>query len=207
MTDGVIFDVDGTIWDSTPVVEDAWNRALVDAGIPEVQITAARLQQLFGLPMDEIIDNILPGYPERVKRDFQPFCYAYEDRFLKEKAGRVYEGFEAMLQQLSLKYPLFIVSNCQSGYIELMYEETGFGKYFKDQTCFGDTGYFKADNIRLMVEKHGLAHPIYVGDTQMDADACREAGVPIVYCAYGFGTVEKPDYVIHTPSELLQLLK
>lgn len=205
MIDGILFDVDGTLWDSTPVVESAWNQALIDSGIPEIQVSADRLKGLFGLPMDEIIDDILPGYPEDVKRKFQPFCYAYEDRCLKETPGKVYEGMEETLKILSTKYPLYVVSNCQSGYIELLYEKTGFGKYFKDHTCFGDTGKFKADNIRLIVEKYNLKAPVYVGDTQMDANACAQAGVPIVYAAYGFGKVDNPGYIINKPIDLTKL--
>ena len=36
MFDGIIFDVDGTLWDSTPVVEKAWNRALKDNGYTDI---------------------------------------------------------------------------------------------------------------------------------------------------------------------------
>lgn len=205
MIDGILFDVDGTLWDSTPIVENAWNQALIDSGIPEIQVTASRLKGLFGLPMDEIIDDILPGYPEEVKRKFQPFCYEYEDRYLKKSPGIVYDGLEEALKILSSKYPLFVVSNCQSGYIELLYEKTGYGKYFKDQTCFGDTGKFKAENIRLIVDRYDLKSPVYVGDTQMDANACIEAGVPIVYAAYGFGKVKDPAYVINEPMDLTKL--
>lgn len=205
MIDSLIFDVDGTIWDSTPVVEAAWNQALIDSGIPEIQITADRLKGLFGLPMDEIIDDILPGYPEEVRRKFQPFCYEYEDRYLHDNPGIVYEGLKEALEILSKSYKLFVVSNCQSGYIELMYDKTGFKKYFIDQTCFGDTGMFKAQNIRLIMEKHGLKNPVYVGDTQMDANACIEAKVPICYAAYGFGKVEKPDFTINKPIELTEV--
>ena len=46
--DGIIFDVDGTVWDSTPVVEQAWNRALEEAGYA-ARVTALRLKSLFGL--------------------------------------------------------------------------------------------------------------------------------------------------------------
>ena len=45
---------------------------------------------------------------------------------------------------------------------------------------------------------------VYVGDTQGDADACREAGVPMVYAAYGFGDVKEPWAVIQSMGELLE---
>ncbi len=64
----------------------------------------------------------------------------------------------------------------------------------------------KADNIRLIMERNHLEQVVYVGDTQMDADACKAAGVPIVFASYGFGTVKEPDYVVDTPYELVGLI-
>ena len=206
MFDGVIFDVDGTIWDSTRVVEDAWNAALIDAGYEE-RVTAARLKGLFGLPMDDIIKDILPNAADAERAAFAPMCYKNEHDYLARTGGDVYDGMKEMLEKLSLKYPLFIVSNCQAGYIELMLKKTGFGSFFKDHLCPGDTNLLKADNIRLISERNGLKAPIYVGDTQMDANACKQAGVPIVFAAYGFGKVEEPYGVINTPLELLDVIK
>ncbi len=205
MYDGIIFDVDGTVWDSTPVVEEAWNAALEDAGYTE-RVTADRLKGLFGLPMDDIIADILPWASPELRAEFAPICFKYEHDYLARQGGVVYEGFGDMLEKLSKEYPLFIVSNCQAGYIELMLTKTGFELYIKDHLCPGDTDLLKADNIKLIAERNGLKNPIYVGDTQMDANACKEAGVPIVFCNYGFGSVKEPDYIIDSPMELLDVL-
>ena len=203
--DGIIFDVDGTVWDSTPVVEQAWNRALEEAGYA-ARVTALRLKSLFGLPMDKIIADILPEADALEREKFAPYCYRYEHDYLDKTGGVVYDGFGEMLSRLYELYPLFVVSNCQAGYIELMLEKTGFGKYIKDHICYGDNDKLKSENIRIICERNGLKNPVYVGDTQMDADACIEAGVPIVYAAYGFGRVEKPDYVIKTPMDLVDVI-
>ena len=131
--DGLIFDVDGTIWDSTPVVEKAWNAALADSGHSDVRITADRLKRLFGLPMLDIIEDILPGSTLEERESFLPLCSRYEFEYLEKESGVVYEGLEDTLRTLSGSgIPLFIVSNCQSGYIGLMYRKTGFGKVLKD---------------------------------------------------------------------------
>lgn len=82
---------------------------------------------------------------------------------------------------------VFIVSNCQSGYIELFLKKTGLAPYVTDTECFGDTGMKKAENIRLVVARNGLQQPVYVGDTKGDEEAAHEAGVPFVHAAYGFG--------------------
>lgn len=51
-------------------------------------------------------------------------------------------------------------------------------------------GKYKAENIELLVRRNRLASPVYVGDTQGDADASREAGVPFIFAAYGFGNAD-----------------
>ncbi len=203
--DGIIFDVDGTIWNSTPVVENAWNAALEAAGYSE-RVTAKRLQGLFGLPMEDIIKDILPWATDEQVAEFAPVCYKYEDDYLTAESGIVYEGLEDMLKALHGNYPLYIVSNCQAGYIELMLEKTGFGKYFDGHLCPGDTGMLKADNILKICSDYNLKSAVYVGDTQMDANACADAGVPIIFAAYGFGTVDKPYATINSPMELLDVL-
>lgn len=205
MTDGIIFDVDGTLWDSTPIVKDAWNKALRDFGIEDVTITADQLKGLFGLPMDDIIERILPDYPLEKRVAFRPYCFDYEHRFLQETPGILYPELEETLRALALKYPLFIVSNCQAGYIELFLEKTGFSPYFKDHVCPGDTNLLKADNILYIAQKHGLKKPVYVGDTKMDHEACIKAQVPFVFASYGFGDTKDPDYEVSSPKKLLEI--
>ena len=112
---------------------------------------------------------------------------------------------EETLKELNKRYPLFVVSNCQAGYIELVFEKTGLGKYFTGHLCPGDSGEAKAANIRSIAKKYQLKAPVYVGDTFGDYQACQEAGVPFVFASYGFGQVDTPDYVIEKPADLLKL--
>lgn len=205
-TDGIIFDIDGTIWNTTGVVERAWNRALDECNLSYAHVTAKTLQGLFGLPMMEIIDAILPNETPKKKLEFKPLCYRYEEEYLRVESGVLYDGMKETVKKLSKIHPLFIVSNCQGGYIELMLEKTGMENYFKDFTCPQYTDRLKADNIRIICERNGIKNPVYVGDTQMDADACRQAGVPIIYASYGFGKIENPDYTIKKISDILDII-
>lgn len=205
MYDGIIFDVDGTLWDSTPVVKDAWNKALIDFGIEGINITADQLKGLFGLPMDDIIARILPDEPKERRDAFRPYCFEYEHKFLEEQSGVLYPDLQEALAGLFTEHKLAIVSNCQAGYIELFLKKTGFENLFIDHLCPGDTNLLKADNIKLICERNGFKNPIYVGDTQMDADACAKAGVPIIFASYGFGNVKEPKHVIDKPLDLLDL--
>lgn len=199
--DGIMFDVDGTLWDSTEVVAESWNRALKDTG-HTLTVDADRLKGLFGLPMIDIFKNIMPEATKEEFEEFEDLCNRYEEEQLKKEPGAIYEGISEVIKKLSRKYKVFIISNCQSGYIEIVMHHLGIEEYITDYTCPGDSGLLKAANIKMMADKHGIKCPVYVGDTHMDEMACQEADVPIVFATYGFGKVETPVAVINTPKEL-----
>ena len=205
-TDGIIFDVDGTLWDSTDVVKDAWNSAFIESGYDDPKITADRLKGLFGLPMADIIRDIFPkGSPEEIKK-LTPVIYGKEDEYLQKSGGKLYPGIIDTIEKIAEEIPVFIVSNCQEGYIELFMEKTGCARFISDHLCPGDTGLLKADNIKKIIKDHSLSHPVYVGDTSLDKEACADAGCTFVFARYGFGDAGECGSVIDSPEELLELL-
>ena len=60
----IIFDVDGTLWDTTHVVARAWNQAIKDCHIPyRGTITSDRLKQEFGKTMSAIAASVFCELP------------------------------------------------------------------------------------------------------------------------------------------------
>lgn len=106
--------------------------------------------------VDVFVRSALPGIARQLFPDLSEAeqlriidgCCQAEHEALLKKCAPLYEGLEHTLQELGKKYPLFIVSNCQAGYIEVFLKATGFGHYFKGHLCPGDTGLAKAANIR-----------------------------------------------------------
>lgn len=204
--DAIIFDVDGTLWDSRIPVAHSWNHSIeVYTGKPS-QFTPEYLGQFFGKTMDVIIKVLLPDCAPEERLRLGERIFAEENDWLATEPGTVYPGVEATLERLAQRYPLYIVSNCQNGYIEVMLETTGFGRFFSGHLCYGDTQEGKGKNLVTLCKRYGLRDAVYVGDTQGDADACAEAGIPMIYAAYGLGNVENPWKTIHSFSDLLKLV-
>ena len=107
-----------------------------------------------------------------------------------------------MLEILSKKYYLYIVSNCQKGYIEAFLHAHHLEKYFKDIEMSGRTGKDKGHNILLLMERNHIQEAVYIGDTHGDQEASRFAGIPFIFASYGFGNVTHPDKVIKSFKEL-----
>jgi len=207
-TDGIILDIDGTLWNTTGVVAQAWNKAIADCGFDAALVNASGLQKEFGKPMNVIADDLWPALSQEQKDLLMKQCCVREQEALKENHEDIsYPAVRDTIKALAQKFRLYIVSNCQSGYIELTMEKNKIADFISDHECYGDTGLGKADNLRLLVRRNGIKAPVYVGDTQGDADACREAGVKFVWAGYGFGSVQEFAAKVDRFDQLLDLFQ
>ncbi len=188
--ESLIFDVDGTLWDSVDLVVRRWNLALEEAG-REPTCTPEGIRPLFGKTMDEIALAFLPDQGPEERRRLMNSCMAWEDRVMQDDPCEIfYPQVRQTLEALSRRHRLFIVSNCQKGYIELLLEKGKLGGLIRYHACFGETGLCKGETIRLVMERNRITSAAYVGDTQGDLEAARLAGIPFVWAAYGFGNPE-----------------
>ncbi|WP_411682017.1 HAD family hydrolase [Clostridium thailandense] len=201
-----MFDVDGTLWDTTEVVAKAWNRAVSEVGGTDAIITSSVLKKEFGKTMDVIAEDLFTDASCENKKLILKKCCEYEHDDLEEDTHNLlYSNVKETISELSEKYRLFIVSNCQCGYIELFMKKAGIEKYITDFECFGNTGRCKGENIKLVIERNNLNDVVYVGDTQGDYEATVLAGVPFIFAKYGFGSVEDYYLEISDIKELLNL--
>lgn len=203
--DAIFLDIDGTLWDSTYIVSDAWNEVLQKKPEIDLVITPELLKTLFGKPLSEIAAVIFKDFPRETQIKLIDECCEKEHEFLNARPGIIFEGVVETIKELSKKYPVCIVSNCEAGYIELVCEKLGITDCIKDGECPGYSGLGKGDNIKRVMERNGYKDIVYVGDTQGDYEATRKAGVPFVFCKYGFGKPEGYEYCVEKFSELLDL--
>lgn len=218
--DGLIFDLDGTMWDATENIRLSWNIAIkkFDA-LKNRDITAEELQNVMGLPMDEIAYRLFPelGKEEEEKGLENPSvasakqlevleaCCTVENEYLSEHGGILYPMLEETLKILSKEHKLCIVSNGQAGYIQSFLSAHGLAEYFTDYQNWGDNKVPKGENIKLVVKRNNIKNAAYIGDTLGDANAAKMAGIDFIYARYGFGNVDEYDYAIDTFSQLLEI--
>ena len=206
--ESLIFDIDGTLWDSRALVAEGYNIQLKKEGLDHLCVTAEDLKPLFGKVMTEIADAILASIDPKDRYDLMERCMDTENKYLFENECKIgYPKVKETMEALSKKYRLFIVSNSQCGYPELLIEKMGIGHLIEGHLCFGDTGLPKGDTIRLLMERYGVDDAVYIGDTQGDLEACEKAGIPFIFCGYGFGEPERWDARIEAFSELPRVLE
>lgn len=210
---GVIFDMDGTVWDSSDGVAKAWTVKIHEAGYKDKYVTAEDIQSVMGKPMDVIADTLFTYTKKGEERDrLRASCEEYENEYLTENGGILYDGvLETWSRLKEMGYHVYIVSNCQAGYVEsfLSYYKIPYGTpddLVEDIECYGNNFLQKDENIRLLAERNGLAAACYVGDIQSDYDATAKAGFPFIHARYGFGTIDTEVPYIDSFAELTKVV-
>jgi len=204
--ESLIFDIDGTLWDSRALVAEGYNIQLKKEGLEHLFVDAETLRPLFGKVMTAIADSIFASVPLPQRYDLMERCMDTENKYLFENECKIgYPGVKETLEELSKKHRLFIVSNSQRGYPELCIEKLGLGEYIEGHMCFGDTGTSKGQTILSLIKKHKIGSCVYIGDTQGDLEACEEAGIPFIFCGYGLGRADRWDARIESIDELLRI--
>ena len=204
--ESLIFDIDGTLWDSRALVAEGYNLQLKDEGLEHLFVNAQQLKALFGKVMTEIADVIFAEIPLPERYALMERCMARENRYLQENPCAIgYPGVKETLIRLAESHRLFIVSNSQRGYPELCIRKLGLGNCITACLCFGDTGTSKGKTIRTLMQRHNIRSCAYIGDTQGDYEATLEAGIPFIWASYGFGVPEGYGAKIERISDLLTL--
>ena len=208
MKKGILFDLDGTLWDSAGAVTCSWNTALATLDEFQVRITRGDMMRFMGNLLFDIGRMMLPKHlsDERVQQ-IVDLCIEYEHAYLRKHGAPLYENLVGTLTELKKDYSLYIVSNCQAGYIQVFLDYFKLWDAFEDYECPGRTGLLKADNIRLVCERNHLDAAVYVGETDGDYNATCKAGLPFIHAAYGYGKPHDPTPSVRRFDALPEIIK
>lgn len=190
----LIFDLDGTLWDSRATIIKIWNDVLSKHQLIQQELKPDDMNQYMGLLAHDILKDMLPGISDLQIEELLSEVVAQENKILRIQGGILYPGVEDTLKSLANTHNLFIVSNCQDGYIESFLEYYQFNTLFVDFESHGRTQKTKSENIHILMERNGLSieDSIYIGDTQTDYDSAASNELPFIFCDYGFGKLSKP---------------
>ena len=204
----IIFDLDGTLWDSTVPVADSWNVIIEKETGAAGRLTPEDIMRDMGLTMKQIADDLFGELPENERYELAHKCEVYENDYISERGARLYPGvIETLGRLLEAGEKMAVVSNCQEGYVAAFIKSMNMDEYFVDYEEWGRTGLSKAGNIRLVMERNGEDRAVYVGDIQRDADAAPEVGIACIWASYGFGEIRDAEGEIAGFDELPEVLK
>lgn len=205
--EAIIFDLDGTMWNALDGIHKTWNQVVEHhKEYRNDPISFQELEGCLGLPMTDIAARLFPGTTAQQQQELMDECCAVENAYLAEHGGILYPQLEETLMELKKSYQLFVVSNCQPGYIESFIKAHKLEKIFDDIECWGNNRLPKGENNKLIMKRNNVTSAVYVGDTAGDEESARVAGIPFIFAKYGFGEAKAPDYILEEFAKLPEVM-
>ncbi len=191
--DSIVFDLDGTLWDTSAACAVSWNNVLERNGIKFRHIQPEDVRRVTGKPHDICIRETFTDLPEDQIQLIASETETEDNIVVERLGGDIYPSVGQGLQELAENYRLFIVSNCQSGYIETFLKFGKFTHLFTDIECWGNTKKPKGENLAAVIERNALKNPVMIGDMESDLIAAQNCKIPFFHMRYGFGQVSASD--------------
>jgi pyrophosphatase PpaX len=172
----MIFDFDGTLADSLGDATETFNLAINRAGLPS--LPPEEIKKYFGTGADRILLSLL----KNEKKAEEAFQY-YLD-YQRKNASRIHlhHGISEMLEKfIAASVPIAIVTGRHSQDLQAVLHQFPESKYFTVLVCDDDLKKSKPDPEGILLALRKLesrpSDAFYLGDSLIDAQASRAAGV------------------------------
>jgi phosphoglycolate phosphatase len=204
--DLVIFDLDGTLVDSSLDIANACNYAL--AGLGQEAWPVERITKLIGGGSTALVHQVLAGRQELFKDAFRLFSEHYRAHLLDHT--RLYEGVREVIVGLSEKR-LAVMSNKRQAFCDPIIDGLHIRNAFQ-LVVGGDTPKQKKphpDSIHYVCDALRIdpARTVMIGDSPVDVQAGKAAGTLTIGITGGFCSREEilqsnPDWIFPTAGHL-----
>ncbi|MBZ0157490.1 MAG: HAD-IA family hydrolase [Alphaproteobacteria bacterium] len=202
----IIFDLDGTLIDSSPDIADAINYAIDPYGLPPISVeeTIGLVGEGVSRLMEKLIEREgIPADKDLLVGRFLEYYSAH----LVDKT-MVYPGVRETLEQLAV-YKKAVISNKRESLSGAILQKLGLAPYLDIVVGSDTTRERKPSPVPVLyVLSHLGVSPeeaVMVGDSNYDIEAGRAAGVRTVAVTYGYRPVsflKGADFIIDSLSAL-----
>ena len=201
MNKAIIFDLDGTLWETIDSTYTAINEVAKKYNYKEV--SKELVCSNYGNNKVESAKLFFPYLEQEEAFKLLDEADELNIKNLINNGGYIYPGLEDTLFKLHENYDLYIVSNTATKkYVESFLTSSKLFKYFKDYVAASEIILSKGDAIIKLMDDYYIEKAIYVGDTIKDYNAALKADIPFIQCLYGFGNELDCDNKIKDITEL-----
>jgi len=208
----VIFDLDGTLADTFPLIVSAWNAAM--RAPMGRDYAAEEVIARFGPPEWKMVADELAGHNMDPHGALEKFHTHYE---AMHDVVAPFEGVDGMLDAIARAgLPMGVMTGKGRKTLDITLSRLGWTGAFASTVTGDETEQPKPDpeGVLKVASELGVAPEscVYVGDSPADMRAGKAAGMATIAAAWHSHyrdqlPAEEPDYWADTPGEILELLK
>lgn len=180
---GILFDLDGTLLDTLEDLKDAVNYTLDHFGLP--QRSLKEIRTIVGNGVRNLIASAMPGTEQDPSVDEALEVYLPYYQMHNQVKTKPYDGVQETLKTVKEEYPVAVVSNKHHSAVKALCAD-----YFPGVYALGETPDCPRkpapDMVHAAMAALGVDACIYVGDSEVDVETAKNAGVPCLSVLWGF---------------------
>lgn len=206
-----LFDLDGTLVDSTEAVVSCMKKTVQDMGgeiTDEVELRASFGKGLMNTLVPWVPEGKVPEAIEQYLKNFPEYV---------QKNIRLYDGVLELLEYLKMKeIPMAVITGNKEFEAQGLFDQLQFGHYFPVVIC-ADTIPFQKPSPEPVLEAlkrlgKQSSEAVFIGDSEHDIRAGRLAGVKTIAVKGGSSPEERllaagPDWVFDNIGDVFKVMK
>ncbi|MGE8203347.1 HAD hydrolase-like protein [Heyndrickxia sp. NPDC080065] len=215
MTKSIIFDMDGTLFQTNKILEISLSETFEYLRVKEGwegETPIEKYREIMGVPLPVVWENLLPNYSNDVRIMANDFFHAKLIDNIYKGNGELYPNVTETFAYLkSNGYTIFVASNGLPEYLSAIVEYYKLNQWLTDVYSIQQIeSQDKAELVRILVQKYNITGGALVGDRISDIRAAKSNGLLSIGCNFDFAQAEElqhADRIINDISELKSILE
>ncbi len=212
MTKAIIFDMDGTLFQTNLILEPALATTfdvLRDKGLWQEDTPIEKYREIMGVPLPVVWETLCPMHSLGIREESNSLFHVKLIEQIRNGKGALYPNAEQTLAALAERYKLFIASNGQKEYLQAIVDTYQLERFIKGTYSIQSiaSGH-KSDLVRKVIVENGIQQGAVVGDRSSDIQAAHDNQLLSIGVRFDFAQeteLQRADIVIDDLKDLLQV--
>ncbi|KAB7663585.1 HAD hydrolase-like protein [Bacillus sp. B1-b2] len=213
MTKAIIFDMDGTLFQTDKILEMSLEdtfQYLRSINKWEAETPLNKYREIMGVPLPKVWEALMPHHSIHDRKLTDQYFLKRLIENISNGRGALYPHVKETLQYLvEQKYTIFIASNGLIEYLKAIVDYYQLNQWITETFSIEQIDSLnKSDLVKLIVDTYHITNGMVIGDRLSDIKAAKDNGLVSVGCYFDFAKEEElafADMVIHNLNELTQI--
>ncbi|TSI06226.1 HAD hydrolase-like protein [Lysinibacillus sp. BW-2-10] len=213
MTQAIIFDMDGTLFQTNLILEPALEATFNKLRSKNLWKGATPIEQyreIMGVPLPTVWETLCPMHSSEIRNQSNKWFQQELIVQIKSGNGALYHEVEETLKLLAMKYPLYIASNGEMAYLQAIIEQYQLNRFIQKVysiECISSNN--KSDLVQWIIKENHITRGYVIGDRSSDLQAAKDNQLTSIGVRFDFAQeseLELANYVVTSFKEILTIV-